>query len=252
MNDIPKTIYYCWFGPRDIPKKLKRYMKTWRLYMPGYKICRISEENFDYREHDYTYKAYENKKYAFVSDYARFDYLYKYGGIYLDTDVELVKSLEPIVSQGPYMGVENEYEADGRLLINPGLGMAVYKGMPIIKEILEQYDNDGFCYDGGNTKNIVGYTTDVFERHGFECKEGIQNIYGINVYPKEYFCPRSYLKYGETVYTENTYSIHQYEASWMDGKNICKKNIAELIQRTIGYRNYAKLIKLKSKGKNDD
>lgn len=131
---IPKIIHYCWFGGNPLPKSAERCIASWRKFLPDYEIKEWNENNYDVHKIQYIQEAYEAKKYAFVSDYARFDILYQYGGIYFDTDVEVLKPLEDIIARGPFMGREagaylrnicKGYEGDG-LAVAPGLGLGVF------------------------------------------------------------------------------------------------------------------------------
>lgn len=110
-NRIPKVIHYCWFGGNPLPSLAEKCIASWRKYLPDYEIKRWDESNFDVNIIPYTKQAYEAKKYAFVSDYARFWILYNYGGLYFDTDVEVIRSMDDIIAAGPFMGCENSYKA---------------------------------------------------------------------------------------------------------------------------------------------
>jgi mannosyltransferase OCH1-like enzyme len=210
-NMIPPLIHYCWFGGNPLPEKAQKCITSWKKYFPGHEIREINETNYDVHKIPYTSETYGAKKYAFVSDYARFDTLYQYGGIYFDTDVEVIKSFDNIISAGPFLGMETA----GR--INPGLGCALSAGMPIVREILDQYGSLRYIQPDGSENNatIVDFATGIFSRHGFENKNVIQEITGVKVYPVEYFNPIDY----DTHYlciTENTYSIHYGSATWVN------------------------------------
>ena len=224
MSDqqIPKIIHYCWFGGNPLPELAQKCIASWKKFCPDYEIKEWNESNYDVRKIQYTAQAYDAKKYAFVSDYARFDILYKYGGVYLDTDVELIKSLDKIIKQGAFCGVEQL----GAL--NTGLGMATPTESQIFREILDSYQSDKFINTDGsfNLKTVVTRVSDILKKHGFSNKDGIQEIAGFRIYPTEYFCPKSYL--GEINLTENTYSIHHFGASWQD---ISKTSGIALIRR---------------------
>lgn len=215
---IPKVIHYCWFGRGSLPELAEKCIESWRKYCPDYEIREWNEGNFDIGSCDYVKEAYEEKKYAFVSDYARFDILYRYGGVYFDTDVELIKPIDDILVRGPFMGLE----AGKNERLAPGLGMAAFPNMEIYREILDYYAMNHFMADkDGNYKTVVHITDEIFSRHG-EIKKGqVTELCGINIYPPEYFCPLNYFT-GEMVITENTRSIHHYSATWMskEGKKI--------------------------------
>ena len=132
---IPKVIHYCWFGHNPLPESAVKCINSWRKFMPDYEIKEWNEDNFDVNAIPYTAEAYQMKKYAFVSDYARFWILYQYGGLYFDTDVELIKPIDDIVEKGPFMGIEETCKIIpvnlvGYPLVNPGLGISVEQGYP--------------------------------------------------------------------------------------------------------------------------
>lgn len=238
---IPKKIHYCWFGGNELPPLAIKCIQSWRKYCPDYEIIEWNEHNFDVDSCDYVKEAYAAKKWAFVSDYARFYILYHEGGVYFDTDVELIRPLDRLLREGPFMGFENVHK------VNPGLGLAACKGNAIYGEVLEFYRNAHFLQEDGmlNLTTIVDYTTDILIKHGL--KEGTepQKINDIIIYPKEYFNPMD-MDSGKIQTTSNTVSIHHYAASWVDdyskfrGKvyqritSIFGKNVAEKIRRVVG------------------
>lgn len=210
---IPKVIHYCWFGHNPLPKLSVQCIESWRKYLPDYEIKEWNEENFDVTMIPYIKEAYEAKKYAFVSDYARFWILYKYGGLYFDTDVEVIKSMDSIIAKGPFMGFENnDITSSG---VAPGLGLGAEKGMEIYKEIIEHYNGEHFLMNDGtmNLKTVVGRVTKIMQCHGLRNDNQFQTVAGINIYPYDYFCPIR-ITDGKLCLTENTVSIHHYAASW--------------------------------------
>lgn len=222
MTDIkiPKIIHYCWFGGNPLPELAQKCIASWRKFCPDYEIKEWNEKNYDVRKITYTAQAYDAKKYAFVSDYARFDILYKNGGIYLDTDVELIKPLDELLKNGAFCGVEQP----GALAT--GLGIGSYAGSPIFREILDSYQSDKFINADKtyNLKTVVVRVSDIFKKYGFSNTEEIQEIAGFKIYPKEYFCPKSILT-GELSITSDTYSIHHFDASWItEGPALIKKD----------------------------
>lgn len=212
-SNIPKIIHYCWFGNKPLPKLERRCIESWKKYCPEYKIKRWSENNFDVNQIPYIQQAYRAGKYAFVSDYARFSVLEKYGGIYLDTDVELIRPLDEIIAKGSYVGCEKDFDEGIRLA--PGLGIAAPPHNNLIHEIISFYNTLDFVRKDGtlNQTTIVQYTTELFQKHGLKNIPGIQKIEDFYVYPKEYFCPQ-HPETGKLHITPNTYSIHHYSASW--------------------------------------
>lgn len=212
---IPKIIHYCWFGGNPLPPEALKCIETWKKYCPEYEIKQWDESNYNLHSCKYIEEAYQAKKWAFVSDYARMDILYQYGGVYLDTDVELIKNLDPILEKGPFMGLEKDFETNKKCMVATGLGIATYKGNHIYKEVLDYYKNISFInHDGSlNLVTVVDHVTNVLRKYGLQDKPGIQNINGINIYPKEYFCPKDVDTHVLTI-TTNTYSIHHYDSSW--------------------------------------
>lgn len=229
---IPKIIHYCWFGGNPLPELAKKCIDSWKKYLPDYEIKEWNEGNFNVNEIPYTSEAYLAKKYAFVSDYARFWILYRYGGLYFDTDVEVIKSMDEIVQKGPFMGREKRAETGGGMLgVAPGLGLGVYPGLSIYKEILDYYSHISFIKSNGsyNQTTVVEHVTDLLVKHGLKDSDEIQFCEGVYIYPKEYFCPLDY-KTGKMVITSNTYTIHHYMASW----HTKKQHLFELVAKIIG------------------
>jgi len=224
---IPKIIHYCWFGGNPLPKKARKCIKSWEKYFPGYEIKELNETNYDVNKIPYTAEAHKLKKYAFVSDYARFDILYQYGGVYFDTDVEVIKPFDGILSKGPFLGMETT----GR--INPGIGCAFNTGQPVLKDILELYHKLDFADSVKNNYIIVDFITNVFVNLGFTNTDTIQKIADITIYPADYFNPVDY----DTHYlhiTSNTFSIHYGDASWVDNKRRLTADIHMWLCRIFG------------------
>ena len=217
---IPKIINYCWFGRNPLPELAQKCIASWRKYLPDYEIKEWNEDNFDVNIIPYTSEAYQAKKYAFVSDYARFWILYKFGGIYFDTDVEVIKPMDYIISQGPFMGCEKESgKGVNSLRVAPGLGLGMDSGNTILNELLSLYSSIHFTNPDGtfNQKTIVSYTTDILIKNGLKDTSEIQCVAGIYIYPKEYLCPKDYIT-GKLKITDYTVAIHHYGATWIDFK----------------------------------
>ncbi|MCM1153521.1 MAG: glycosyl transferase [Muribaculum sp.] len=215
---IPKVIHYCWFGGKELPADARRYIETWRKNLPGYEIRRWDESNYDVGKIAFTADAYADKRYAFVSDYARFDILYHHGGVYFDTDVELIRPMEEIIAAGAFMGCE--YNPAGKddphaIRVNPGVGMACEAGDPLIGEILEKYRNIKYENPDGaaDPDTIVTHTTKLMRDHGLKNAGGRQRVGNFWVYPQEYFNPISIYD-GKTRIEESTYTIHHFAQSW--------------------------------------
>ena len=226
---IPKIIHYCWFGCNPLPELALRCIESWKKFLPDCEIKEWNEDNYDVHKIPYISEAYDSKKYAFVSDYARFDILYKHGGIYFDTDVEVIKDLSQIIQQGAFAGVE----CAGAL--NAGLGIASPAAMPIFKEVLDSYQEEHFVNQDGslNLKTVVTRVSEIFYKHGFVKEEQIQDVAGVRVYPTEYFCPKDY-KTGLLNITDKTYTVHWYDASWWNENDKIRKKFAVKIISKIG------------------
>ena len=179
---IPKIIHYCWFGGKPLPENMKKCIASWKKYLPDYEIKEWNESNFDLNCCEYVQEAYKIKKWAFVSDYARFWILYRYGGLYFDTDVEMIKSLNILIEKGSFMGCENITTpiSDGdvsSLAINPGLGMAASPGLRLYKEILDYYGGLHFSLNkDGTYDTVVDYVTSILRKHGFKGNGTIEEI----------------------------------------------------------------------------
>lgn len=216
---IPKIIHYCWFGGNPLPASAQKCIASWRKYLPDYEIKEWNESNFDVNIIPYTAEAYKAKKYAFVSDYARFWILYKYGGLYFDTDVEVIKNMDDIIAKGPFMGCENEAKAGAtpaQLGVAPGLGLGVNPGLDLYGEILGIYKDMHYILPDGtfSFETIVDITTKILCTKGLVNSTCIQYIEEIYVYPKDYFCPIDY-KTSICNITSNTRTIHHYSATWL-------------------------------------
>ena len=229
---IPKIIHYCWFGGNPLPKLAKDCIKSWKKYFPEFEIMEWNETNFNVNIIPYTEEAYKAKKYAFVSDYARFYILYHYGGLYFDTDVEVLRPMEHIIQNGPFMGCEFDagVTKSGLREVAPGLGLGAERYMSLYKEILDFYSNLHFIDSTGalNTITVVDYITNLFREHGLVNNNLIVKCCDVHIYPTEYFCP----VYGRNInFTKNTCTIHHYMASWK--RHSLRKKIVMLIQKII-------------------
>lgn len=208
---IPKKIHYCWFGGNPLPDLALKCIDSWKKYCPDYEIIEWNENNFDINCCDYVKEAYQAGKWAFVSDYARFKILYECGGLYFDTDVEIIKPLDDIVAQGNFMGREN----NANYTVSPGLGLGTAANSSIYREILNKYNTLHFLNEDGtfNLKTVVDYATEILSNYGLDANNKICQISGINIYPYEYFCPMNY-DTGKITITTNTHSIHHFTSSW--------------------------------------
>lgn len=180
-NGIPAVIHYCWFGGNPLPKDAQMCIESWKKYLPSYEIKVWNESNFDVNCCPYVKEAYEAKKYAFVSDYARFFVLYQEGGLYFDTDVEIIKNMDHIVTSGNFMGFEKSLATQQQgglntnmLGVNPGLGLGITPGLALVREILDFYElKEHFSSDDGT---VVDYTTNILRKHGLVNEHMLQKV----------------------------------------------------------------------------
>lgn len=247
--EIPKIIFYCWFSNKSKPNYLYKNIETWKKFLPDYKIFEINESNFDVNCNDFCKNAYENGHFAFVSDYARFKMLYKNGGLYFDTDVEIIKPIDDILENGPFLACESEqisaqnsglvYDID--INVAPGLGCAFEKHNSIVKEIIQKYDAMKNC---NKNKTIVDVTTKTLQNYGLKNNNEIQKIQNITIYPKEYFNPKS-LYDGKITITENTRSIHFYTMTWLKPWKRFLSKFVIILRHIFGKRIISKIGSLK-------
>lgn len=206
---IPKKIHYCWFGRNSKPKLAEKCIKSWKKFCPDYEIVEWNEDNYDYLKSDFMREAYEAKKWGFVPDYARLDIIYNYGGLYLDTDVEIVKPMDPLLEYKGFMGFEsNDYLA-------LGLGFGAEAGNEIIKTLRNSYESRHFIMHDGSLDQTPSPRNDskVLKDMGIELNGNMQEKDGFIFLPPEYLNP---ISFGDTTIRENTYSIHWFAASWCD------------------------------------
>jgi hypothetical protein len=228
---IPKIIHYCWFGGKEKPEAALKCIESWRKYFPDYEIREWNESNYDVFKASYSGEAYLAGKYAFVSDFARFDILFRYGGIYFDTDVEVIRPFADILQNNAFTGMEEA----GR--INPGLGIGAIANFALIGEIASHYSSlyfikkDGSC----NLQTVVEYTSSILKKKGLKNSDAIQNIQGLRIYPSEFFSPKSNVT-GLLKITGNTRSIHHYNGSWIPGNAQSYYAFKRFLCRKLGRR----------------
>lgn len=226
---IPRIIHYCWFGNQKLPEIYIKYMDSWKKFCPGFEIIEWNERNFDISSNSFCYEAYTAKKWAFVSDYARLKIIYENGGIYLDTDVELIKPLEPLMRDAKaWIGFQNKEQ------VNTGLGFAAEQHNNCIGEMLKLYNNRHFRKANGDFDLLPCPVINTVALKKFGLNTGksncnyIQHLKDIDVYPICTFNPMN-SNTKKLKITESTYSIHHYSASWINPK---RKKI-QLIKRII-------------------
>ena len=231
---IPKIIHYCWFGKNEKSKIINECIESWRKYLPDWELIEWNEDNYDVNVNMYVKGAYALKKWAYVSDYVRLDVLYKYGGIYLDVDVEFIKELpNDLLYQKCFCGFE--YTS----MIAPGLIWGTEKENEFIKNILDSYENEEFVFnEKGRNKTINVRITNALEKEGLIKNNQYQKIGDIAVYPSEYFCGYN-TDIGEPEITEKTICWHHYIGSW--SSPTFKSRIQNLLKKILGVNNYKKL-----------
>lgn len=232
---IPKVIHYCWFGRNPLPVSALKCIQSWKMFFPGYEIKEWNEDNFDVHSIPYTREAYQAKKYAFVSDYARFWILYHYGGLYFDTDVEIIRPMGDIIAQGPFMGKElDDFDLKVQA-VNPGLCLGAVQGMEIYERMLNGYQELHFVLEDGsfNPFSMIPMLTQFLIEDGLKIGGGIQHIDGVNIYPPEYFNPWDDAL-GKLNKTEHTRAIHWYSKTWMNPEPQWKIWMKRLIRRVLG------------------
>ena len=210
---IPKKIHYMWLGKKQIPPSLQRCIDSWKKYCPDYEIMQWDENNYDVEKHVYMKEAYKQGAYGFVPDYARLDILYRHGGIYMDTDVEVVKNLDPLLCQEAFCGVEKWQ------VVNFGGCSGAIKGHRMIGEFLKARKDVLFLDAEGNTNRMTCgfYDTNTAIKNGYQINGLTQNMQGMNLYAFDYFHPYDYMS-GHTYMTEHTYTVHRFNGGWLDEK----------------------------------
>ena len=235
-TEIPKIIHYCWFGRSEKPEIVKRCIKSWKNVLTDYEIIEWNEDNFDINSNKYVKEAYENKKYAFVSDYVRVKVLYNMGGIYLDTDVEVYKSLDEFLEEESFWGFEEKnYIATSTI--------GARSGNRLIKQFLDFYEGKSYTEMAKDveTSTNVQIVTRIFKEIGFEMNGERQSIDNIGtIYPQEYFSPYDYINYYDKK-TDKTYTMHHFYKSWISPKDKIRSNIKKVLSKVIGGRNIAKI-----------
>lgn len=227
-NSIPKKIHYCWFGGNSLPDLAKKCIASWEKYCPDYEIIRWDESNFDVNCCDYIREAYDAKKWAFVSDVARLYALVHHGGIYMDTDVEIIRPMDDFLQLEAFSGFER---SDA---IPTGL-MAAKAHHPLFEELLRAYNNRHFIQKDGTydlTTNVK-YITDTCLKYGLKLDNSLQTVNGFTLFPSDYFCPVNN-KSGRIELTDNTYTIHYFAGSWVDPYSKFRCRVYQMLYRCFG------------------
>ena len=236
---IPKVIHYCWFGRGELTQLARKCIASWRQIFPDYEIKEWNEDNFDVNIIPYTADAYKAGKYAFVSDYARFWVLYHFGGVYFDTDVEVIRPMDDVLDRGPFMGFE---QLSPRLSVAPGLGLAAKPGMSLYKALLDQFEQMPFLTENGslNPYTMIPMVTDLLKDRGLTGNGTIERIEGITIYPPDWFNPFDDAT-GRLRKTDNTRTIHWFAKSWLPAEPTWKTAVKRLLRRLIGTGRLSKI-----------
>lgn len=224
---IPKIIHYCWFGRNPQPEIIIKCLKSWQKFLPDYEIILWNEDNYNVEKIPFTREAYQHKKFAFVSDYARFDILEQHGGIYLDTDVELLKSLDDFLYHRAFTGFE-KYD-----LVAPGLILGAEPSHSVISWMKSYYEKEGGFHPERNMITVVYIMTEYLKKQGLIPNNTLQEVEGLTVYPQEYFAPLNFQNNSLEI-TPNTASIHHYAGTWLSSKAAAKVKIYQLLNKALG------------------
>ena len=225
---IPKTIHYCWFGRGELPPLAQKCIASWKKYCPDYEIIQWNEDNFDLNCNEYVRYCYENKKWAFLSDYVRLAVVKEHGGLYFDTDVELIKSPDRFLEYDAFFGFENS------AYVNTGQGFGCTKEHPIIRSMLEQYHSLQKTADGGfSLQACPALNTAALCLHGLKKDGALQNLGGVLVLPAEYMNPFDNAT-GTLNLTARTVSIHWYSKSWLSKGTVLRSKLTRPFHRLFG------------------
>lgn len=237
---IPRLIHYCWFGGNPMPALTKRCIRSWKKNLPGYVIMLWDENNFDLDAHVYTSEAFKSEKWAFVSDYVRLYLLYNFGGIYLDADVEIIKPIDRFLIHSAFSSFESATQVPTGLM-----GSSRYNNW--IKTLLDYYEDHHFL-DSFGSPVVIPNTVVISEISHSRYNLILNNTYqvleeDVHLYPSDYFCPMNWEKQRIEV-TSETYAIHHFAGSWVDGRNNTKsikirKKIGRLAAQIFGIKIYS-------------
>lgn len=233
---IPQLIHYCWFGRNPLPPLAVKCINSWKKILQGFEIIEWNEDNFDLVYNQYVKQAYESKKWAFVSDYVRLRVLYDFGGIYMDTDIEVLKELDEFLNLPAFSG----FEGNGRI---PTGIIGAMKGNKWIKELLNDYDERIFIKEDGSydlTPNVDIITYITKKMYLINLDNTLLSLSDVSLYPFDWFCAKS-IETGKIKKSENTYTIHHFSGSWMP----LSKKIKIKLMHIIGIDRMKKLTFIK-------
>lgn len=223
---IPKVIHYCWFGGNPKPAKVQKCIKSWKDQCPDWEIREWNESNYNCSQHPYTNWCMANRKWAFLSDYARLEIVYTYGGVYLDTDVELVRSLNPLLTNSAFFCFEtSEY-------VNTGLGFGAEQNAEVVKAIMREYNR----FTNEDSIKPVGcpkLNTEALCKLGLIQDGELQKVGDALILPVEYFNPYNDPT-GKLNITSNTFGIHWYFKSALPIRARWRGRITQPFHRVFG------------------
>jgi hypothetical protein len=215
------VIHYIWLSGEEIPAKNKAWMESWQKHCPDYEIVHWDGSNYDFTKNRYMHEAYQEKKWAFVTDYMRLDIIYQYGGVYLDVDVEVLANLDILLYDKAFCGFYDER------IVDPGQGFGAVAGLPIIKEWRDYYDGLSFRNSDGSLNLTIccEYQTQVLNKYGLSTEQkSWQLIEGMRIYPRDVANPLDNM-INPIAYTKNTLSVHYHNASWFDSEAMGERQI---------------------------
>lgn len=226
---IQKKIHYCWFGRNPKSGLIRQCMESWKKYCPDYEIVEWNEDTFDVSIVRFTAEAYEKKKWAFVSDYVRLYALYHVGGIYLDTDNELLKPMDRFLKNHVFTGFESKDSP-----ITAVIGAE--KGNKIIKKLLDAYDDRSFLSRDSGGKSLALQTNTIeiseyFRKLGIKSNGKLQHAHGLTVYPAIVFCPNNLSRVWNKP-SSRSYAIHHFDQSWKE-ETITNRDLKHRLRRYL-------------------
>ncbi|KIL35399.1 glycosyl transferase [Cohnella kolymensis] len=239
VDKIPRIIHYCWFGRGEKPDIVRKCMDSWKRHLHGYEFVEWNEDRFDINCNAYVREAYQAGKYAFVSDYARVHALYHFGGIYLDTDVEVFKTFDELLQHDSFWGFEQE-----NFIATSTFGAA--KGNRLIKMFLDSYQTKSFVKQDGKQDQLtnVAIVTKMLKDEGLIQNGQLQEMPGVGTfYPQTFFSPYDYINIRKLI-TENTYAMHHFHKSWLPMTVRLKSNMKLVLSKMIGGDNILRLRRL--------
>lgn len=233
---IPKKIHYFWIGGNPKPESVLYCIDSWKKYCPDYEIIEWNESNYDFTKNKYMQQAYAAKKWGFAPDYARLDVVYQHGGIYFDTDVELIRNIDHLLDNKAFFGFDRAKDTT-KNNVNCGEGFGAEAYHPILKEMMAAYEALQFKKSDGSLDMTPSplYTTKCLEKRGLKNENRDQQLGDVQIYSSDVLCPKSF---GEIKLhlTERTVSIHHFDATWLDDERKRKYERSLQMNRLLGDR----------------